>query len=602
MARRRQGNTDEEGQRLKFDREQFSKALRVFKYIKPYRWYFIGGLVLLSLSSLVFMVFPVAAGELLNIATGNPTYGVSLENIGWLLAGVLFLQSMTSYIRVLLMAVVSERGMAGLRQALYNKLISLPITFFENNRVGELTSRSTADVQQLQDAFSVTLAEFLRQIITLIVGITILLVMTRRLAFLMLATFPFVILIALFFGRYIRKLSRDRQDELAKTNSIIEETLQSISVVKSFTNEWFEALRYGKSIDRVVGISLRFARIRGLFIVFIIAVLFGVMFFVLFQGAAMVQNGTMPAGDLVTFIALTGIIGGAIGGLGDLYTQLLKAIGATERIMDILDTPEEIRLSANAGQPHTPTLRGDIEYRDVAFAYPTRPDVQVLNSVNLTVRSGQTVALVGSSGSGKSTIVQLLMRFYAYDGGSIQIGGTPITDLDLTQLRQHIAIVPQEVILFGGTIRENIAYGDPNADEAAIIEAARQANAWRFIEQFPEGLDTVVGERGIKLSGGQRQRIAIARAILRNPTILILDEATSSLDAESEQLVQSALNRLMKGRTSIVIAHRLATIRSADCIYVLDGGHIVESGTHDELSALDGIYHSLAKLQFEPVE
>lgn len=602
MARRRQGNTDEEGQRLKFDREQFSKALRVFKYIKPYRWYFIGGLVLLSLSSLVFMVFPVAAGELLNIATGNPTYGVSLENIGWLLAGVLFLQSMTSYIRVLLMAVVSERGMAGLRQALYNKLISLPITFFENNRVGELTSRSTADVQQLQDAFSVTLAEFLRQIITLIVGITILLVMTRRLAFLMLATFPFVILIALFFGRYIRKLSRDRQDELAKTNSIIEETLQSISVVKSFTNEWFEALRYGKSIDRVVGISLRFARIRGLFIVFIIAVLFGVMFFVLFQGAAMVQNGTMPAGDLVTFIALTGIIGGAIGGLGDLYTQLLKAIGATERIMDILDTPEEIRLSANAGQPHTPTLRGDIEYRDVAFAYPTRPDVQVLNSVNLTVRSGQTVALVGSSGSGKSTIVQLLMRFYAYDGGSIQIGGTPITDLDLTQLRQHIAIVPQEVMLFGGTIRENIAYGDPNADEAAIIEAARQANAWRFIEQFPEGLDTVVGERGIKLSGGQRQRIAIARAILRNPTILILDEATSSLDAESEQLVQSALNRLMKGRTSIVIAHRLATIRSADCIYVLDGGHIVESGTHDELSALDGIYHSLAKLQFEPVE
>lgn len=587
---------------MKFDRAQFNKALRVFQYIKPYRWYFFGGLVLLTLSSLVFMVFPVAAGELLNIATGKPTYGVSLRDIGWVLATVLLLQSATSYIRVLLMAVVSERGMAGLRQALYDKLITLPITFFENNRVGELTSRSTADVQQLQDAFSVTLAEFLRQIITLIVGITILLVMTRRLAFLMLATFPFVILIALFFGRYIRRLSRDRQDELAKTNSIIEETLQSISVVKSFTNEWFESLRYGKSIDRVVSISLRFARIRGLFIVFIIAVLFGVMFFVLFQGAAMVQDGTMPAGDLVTFIALTGIIGGAIGGLGDLYTQLLKAIGATERIMDILDTPEEIRLSANGGaaQPQgAPTLHGDIQYQDVAFSYPTRSDVEVLKRVSLTVKSGQTVALVGSSGSGKSTIVQLLMRFYDYDGGSITIGGQPITDLDLSELRRHIAIVPQEVMLFGGTIRENIAYGDPNADEAAIIEAARQANAWRFIEQFPEGLDTVVGERGVKLSGGQRQRVAIARAILRNPTILILDEATSSLDAESEQLVQQALNHLMKGRTSIVIAHRLATIRNADCIYVLDGGQIIEAGTHEELSALDGMYQSLAKLQFE---
>lgn len=587
---------------MKFDRAQFNKALRVFQYIKPYRWYFFGGLVLLTLSSLVFMVFPVAAGELLNIATGNPSYGVSLRDIGWVLATVLLLQSATSYIRVLLMAVVSERGMAGLRQALYDKLITLPITFFENNRVGELTSRSTADVQQLQDAFSVTLAEFLRQIITLIVGITILLVMTRRLAFLMLATFPFVILIALFFGRYIRRLSRDRQDELAKTNSIIEETLQSISVVKSFTNEWFESLRYGKSIDRVVSISLRFARIRGLFIVFIIAVLFGVMFFVLFQGAAMVQNGTMPAGDLVTFIALTGIIGGAIGGLGDLYTQLLKAIGATERIMDILDTPEEIRLSANGGATQrqgTPTLHGDIQYQDVAFSYPTRPDVEVLQRVSLTVKSGQTVALVGSSGSGKSTIVQLLMRFYDYDSGSITIGGKPITDLDLSELRQHIAIVPQEVMLFGGTIRENIAYGDPNADEAAIIEAARQANAWRFIEKFPEGLDTVVGERGVKLSGGQRQRVAIARAILRNPTILILDEATSSLDAESEQLVQQALNHLMEGRTSIVIAHRLATIRNADCIYVLDGGQIIEAGTHEELSALDGMYQSLAKLQFE---
>jgi ABC-type multidrug transport system fused ATPase/permease subunit len=250
----------------------------------------------------------------------------------------------------------------------------------------------------------------------------------------------------------------------------------------------------------------------------------------------------------------------------------------------------------------TAALTGDIVYSDVQFSYPTRTDIEVLKSVNLQVKNGQTVALVGSSGSGKSTIVQLLMRFYNIEKGGITVGGVPITDYDITQFRKNIAIVPQEVLLFGGSIRENIAYGKPNATEAEIIEAAKQANAWDFIDSFPENLETIVGDRGIKLSGGQRQRVAIARAILRNPTILILDEATSSLDAESERLVQSALNRLMKGRTSIVIAHRLATVRNVDCIYVLENGEIVEQGTHDELSELDGVYNSLAKLQFEIAE
>jgi ABC-type multidrug transport system fused ATPase/permease subunit len=598
MARRRRYDDYDDGKRVKFDRQQFRKALRVFKYIRPYNTYFFGGLALLVISSLVFMVFPVAAGELLNIATDQPKYGLSLQDIAIVLVAILVMQSLTSYIRVLMFAVVSEKGMADIRKALYGKLISLPITFFEKNRVGDLTSRSTADVQQLQDAISVTLAEFLRQIITLLVGIGYLFIMTWQLAIMMLSTLPVVIALAFFFGRYIRKLSKQRQDELAETNTITEETLQTINVVKSFTNEWFEAVRYGRSINKVVATSLKYARVRGLFIVFIITGMFGVLFFVLYQGAAMVESGTLPVGDLATFIIFTGVIGGAMGGLGDLYTQLVRSIGATERIMDILDMKSEVNIET--GKNLKPAqLSGDIIYNDIQFAYPTRDDIQVLKSVNLHIREGETVALVGASGSGKSTIVQLLMRFYNINSGTITIGNTDIRDYEISKFRKNIAIVPQEVLLFGGTIKENIAYGKPNASEDEIIEAAQQANAWEFINGFPEGLDTVVGERGIKLSGGQRQRVAIARAILRNPSILILDEATSSLDAESEKVVQNALNRLMEGRTSIVIAHRLATIRNVDCIYVLDNGEIVEQGTHDELSNIDGTYSTLAKLQFD---
>lgn len=602
MGSRKALNKKEEGEEKKvsLNPTKLKEAVRVFKYIKEFRWHFFVGLLLLAASSLVFMVFPVAAGELLNIATGKPQYDYSLEDIGLLLVIVLIVQSVTSFARVLLFAIVSEKGMANLRKSLYEKLISLPITFFENNRVGNLTSRSTADVEQLQSAFSVTLAEFLRQIITLIVGISILFYLTTDLALLMLSTFPFVIIFAMFFGRYIRKLSKERQEELAETATFLEESLHSISVVKSFTNEWFQALRYGKSIDNVVKISLKFARIRGLFIVFIIGILFGTMFFVLYRASLMVQAGDLPVGNLVTFIALTGIIGGAIGGLGNLYTALLSAVGATERIMDILEMPSEVEFESGQ-ETKKIDIKGGIEYKNVGFAYPSRTDVEVLKSIDLKINDGDTVALVGSSGSGKSTIVQLLMRFYDFQRGTISVGGTEIQDYNISEFRKNIAVVPQEVLLFGGSIRENIAYGDPNASEEAIIEAAKQANAWEFISKVKEGLDTIVGERGIKLSGGQRQRIAIARAILRNPKILILDEATSALDAESEKIVQEALNNLMEGRTSIVIAHRLATIRNADCIYVLDDGEIVEQGTHEELAKLDGVYNSLAKLQFELV-
>lgn len=600
MAKSNQQPTHQQDEKKpKLSKSGIKKARTLMMYLMEFKYYFLVGMLALVISSSFFMVFPVAAGELLNVADGKGRYGLSINQIGLLFVVLLILQGMLSYLRVWTFAIVSEKGMANIRKAFYQKLVALPITFFEENRVGELTSRSASDVQQLQDAIAITFAEFVRQIITLVIGLVILIVLTGKLTLLMLATLPFVVISAYYFGRYIRKLSKERQDELAKTNTVIEETLQAIYAVKSYTNEWYEVLRYGKSIDKVVNVSLRYANVRGVFFVYIITVLFGVMFFILWRGAKMVEAGTMPPGDLVTFITLSAFIGGSIAGLSNLYTQLVRAIGATERIAEILEMDSEVNVDDGAEQITEP-LTGDITYENVHFEYPSRPDVPVLKGIDLEIKGGKTVALVGSSGSGKSTIVQLLMQFYHLNEGKITVNGRDIYDYNISELRKNIAIVPQEVILFGGTIRENIEYGKPGSSDEAIKEAARQANALEFIQKFPEGLETIVGDRGIKLSGGQRQRIAIARAILRDPSILLLDEATSSLDAESEKVVQDALNNLMKGRTSIVIAHRLATIRDADCIYVLENGQIIEQGTHEELSNKEnGAYNSLAKLQFE---
>ncbi|HMQ48763.1 MAG TPA: ABC transporter transmembrane domain-containing protein [Saprospiraceae bacterium] len=596
--RRPTGRTDEQ-KPPRLTREKLIQAAKIFRFIRPYRWSFIFGLFLLFISSLVFMIFPYMSGLMVDVAQGAADVDISLGQIGWVLLGVLIAQGGVSYLRVILFAQVSERGIADLRKALYEKLISLPIVFFEKSRVGELVSRLTSDVEKLYNAFSITLAEFLRQVIILIAGVFFLAFRAPMLSLIMLGTFPVIVVGAMFFGRFIRKLSKDRQQELANSNTILNETLQAIHAVKAFTNEWFEAGRYGDAINRVVKIALKFARYRALFSIFIITFLFGALFFIIWQGANMVSNGTMTAGRLIEFVVYTGIIGGAIAGLGNFYTEILGAIGATENIREILDMDSEVKVEP-IEQSQQITLSGHIEYDNVYFEYPTRQDIPVLKGLSFEVEAGRKIALVGMSGAGKSTIVQLLLQFYPISSGAIRVDGRDIRDFDITAFRQNIAIVPQEVLLFGGSIRENILYGKPNATEEEIVEAAKKANAWEFIASFPEKLETVVGERGIKLSGGQRQRIAIARAILKDPAILLLDEATSSLDAESEKLVQEALNTLMEGRTSIIIAHRLATIRDVDCIYVIDNGRIIEQGTHEELSLLEnGAYNGLAKLQFE---
>ncbi|WP_235298398.1 ABC transporter ATP-binding protein [Portibacter marinus] len=583
----------------KLTRAQLSEAWKMLKFVRPYRWYFIGGLILLSISSLLVMVFPWLTGQMADIATGNSKYGLDFQSIAKILLVLLVVQGLVSYFRVIFFAQVSERGMADVRKNLYQKLITLPVFFFEENRVGDLMSRISSDVDQLQQLFSVTLAEFLRQIFILVVGIAYVIYAAPRLSVVMLVSFPFIVVGAVFFGRFVRKLSKKRQEELAETNIVVEESLQGIRTVKAFANEVFEFVRYGEKISKLVKISLDLAKYRALFSTFIIVVLFGGIFFILWYGFRMVDNGTMTIGELIAFITYMAFIGGSLGSLGTFYTQILSTLGGTERLREILETDGEMNLTLDQ-DIEAIDVQGSIQFKDVHFSYPSRSDLPVLKGINLSVNTGEKIALVGQSGSGKSTIVQLLMRLYRLNSGIITLDGKDIQEFDLTAFRSVISIVPQEVLLFGGSIKENISYGKPYASDEEIRIAAEQANAYEFISRFPDGFETLIGERGIKLSGGQKQRIAIARAILNDPKILILDEATSSLDSESEKLVQDALNTLMKGRTSIIIAHRLSTIVDVDQIYVLENGHIVEQGTHRDLADReDGAYSSLAKLQFQ---
>jgi ABC-type multidrug transport system fused ATPase/permease subunit len=414
----------------------------------------------------------------------------------------------------------------------------------------------------------------------------------------MLATFPLLVISAIVFGKFIRKISKKAQDELANTNIIVEETFQSIQAVKAFTNEKYEVNRYTNSLNKVVNEALKAATLRGGFVSFIIFALFGGIVGVVWYGAQLVAQGDLILADLLTFIFYTAFIGGSVGGLGDIYAQLQKTIGASDRILEILGDPSEVDIYEN--ETKASLAFGAIDLQDIHFSYPSRPSVEILKGISFTIEPGQKIAIVGTSGTGKSTLAQLMMRFYEPSQGKIMMGDYTIQDMPVGDWRKMVALVPQEVLLFGGSIRENIAYGKPGASEQEIQQAAEQAYAKEFIESFPEKYDTLVGERGVKLSGGQRQRIAIARAILKDPKFLILDEATSALDSESEKWVQSALEELMKNRTSLIIAHRLSTIRSADKIIVMESGKIVEMGSHENLMAKkQGVYQKMVKLQTE---
>jgi ABC-type multidrug transport system fused ATPase/permease subunit len=599
MAKRRGGfGVGEEGDpknKVKVSKEGIKKTLRLFRFVLPYKIPFGIGMVFLVLSSATTLSFPMLIGEMTRVMEGNSSY--SLNQVTLFFGGILLAQGIFSFFRVYFFAQVSERTSADIRREVYQQFVSLPISFFEKRRVGELTSRITSDVSSLQDVLSITLAEFFRQIATLTVGIGVILFLSWKLTLFMLATFPILVGSALIFGKYIRKFAKKAQDKLAEANVIVEETLQSIQVVKAFTNESLEVKRYSGALSEVVEIALKAAGLRGAFISFFIVGMFGGIVAVVWYGGGLVTAGEMQLADLLTFLFYTTFIGGSMGGLGDLYAQLQRSIGASERLVEILDEKPEVDVLAELSVNR---LQGEVRYEDVAFSYPARLDVEVLKPLSFTIKPGEKIALVGQSGAGKSTIVQLLMQMYPLEKGVIRVDGKVASTYNISELRANMAIVPQEVMLFGGSIYENILYGKPNSTREEVEAAAQKANAWEFIEGFPEKMDTLVGERGVKLSGGQRQRIAIARAILRDPAILILDEATSALDAASERLVQDALDELMKNRTTIIIAHRLATIRHVDRIFVLKDGQIVESGKHDELLAKpDGMYANLVKLQLE---
>ena len=579
----------------KLTKSSITKALLIFKYAENHKWKFYVGLIFLLFTGGTALAFPKLMGLLIDCVKNKDNAQANFIAGG--LIAILLFQSLFSFFRLSLFVNFTENTLANLRLALYSNLVKLPMTFFSQKRVGELNSRISSDITQIQDTLTSTIAEFLRQFILIIGGIALLASESFKLTLLMLSVVPLVAVAAVIFGRFIRKYSKKVQDHVAESQVIVEETMQGISIVKAFANEWYEIARYNGKIKEIVQIAIKGGKYRGYFASFIIFCLFGAIVAVVWFGVRLSISGEMSVGQLISFVLYSTFVGASFGGIAELYAQIQKAVGATERVFELLEeTPEKI----NSSESHSEKiLKGNVSFKKVAFSYPSRKEIQVLKEVSFNADFGQKIAIVGPSGAGKSTIASLLLRFYDIEGGEITIDGKNIYDYDLDTLRGNMSIVPQDVILFGGTIRENIAYGKPKATEEEITKAAKQANAYQFIKGFPEKFETIVGERGIKLSGGQRQRIAIARALLKNPSILILDEATSSLDSESEKLVQEALEILMEGRTSIIIAHRLSTIRSADQIIVLDEGIIKEKGTHQELIALEnGIYKNLSNLQF----
>lgn len=594
----------DEVKRPKLNKDSIRKAKGIFQYLRPYALLYFVGWLFLVLSTTAGLVFPYLMGKLLGSTVSPsdvaaPTGFLTLTSVTSVAIALFILfgvQALFSFFRVVIFNNVTENSLRDLRNDAFSKMVFMPMDFFNTNKVGELTSRVSSDITQIQETLRTTIAEFFRQIVIIVGGISFLFFISWKLALIMLATVPVMALIAVFFGRYIRRLSKEAQNFSANSNAIVEEALTGIANVKAFTNEYFNINRFRKNTQEMRDLNVRSGVWRGLFVSFIIFCLFGAIVFIVWQGLLMTQGAhpELSKEGFYQFVLFTIMMGASVGSLPDLYANIQKAIGATENLMDIVNGQSELDLHPGTKKNK---ITGEIEFKDVKFSYPQRNDMEVLKSVSFNIQPNQTFAIVGASGSGKTTITNLLLGFYKSDDGQVLVDGVSVNEYDLNHLRENMAIVPQEVMLFSGTIQENIRFGQTDATDEQVVVAAQQANAWEFIESFPDGMQTEVGDRGIQLSGGQKQRVAIARALLKNPSILILDEATSALDSESEKLVQDALQNLMKNRTSLVIAHRLATIRKADKILVMQNGAIVETGTHQELMQLKGNYANLVSLQ-----
>lgn len=590
MAKRRAPNTDDQP---RLDAASSRRQLRfLLSYYRPYAWRMILSVVVMLPSSAISLLFPRLTGELVDsiITTSS---SAALGKVGLTFLALLAVQAVTGYMVSVTMSRTTERVIARLRTDLFDRIVRLPMHVLGARRVGELSSRLSSDLTQIQETFSFSMLQLLRQGVFLIGSVAIIVSTSLQLTIPILLGTPMIVGAAILIGRRIRRLSTATQDALARTSTIVEETLQSVAAVKSYVQERYEIDRYHTALDENVRLAIKGARLRAVFVTFIVFTIFGGIAAVILYGANLVAAGEVTMGELLSFLMYAMFVGGALGSFAELIGQIQKSLGSSVRLRELLTTdPEPVGDDA----PHVHVA--SIELRDVRFAYPERTDTTVLDGVSLRIAEGERVAFVGESGAGKSTTAALMQRLYEPTGGTILYDGRPSAELTLAQVRRNIGIVPQDIVLFGGTIAENIRYGRRDATHDEIVEAARSANALEFIERFPEGFDAMVGERGIKLSGGQRQRIAIARALLKNPPILILDEATSSLDAETEHLIQEALERLMQHRTTVIIAHRLSTVRTCDRIYVFSGGRIAESGTHAQLLDHDGLYRRWCDLQF----
>ena len=594
MSRRaRRGGASGEDSDLPL-RGQIGRLTELFGFLRPYRRWLAVAVFGVTVASALGLVFPLIMGGLVDTAIGEETTAESLDRLALVLLGVFLAQAAFNYIRSYAVAIVGEGVVADLRRTVYQRIIRLPVPFFDKRRTGEITSRLTSDASVIQGTVSTAVAQTLSQGITLVGGVVLMLVLSPRLSLTVLTFLPVAILAAAFFGRRLNRISTVFQDEIASANAFADETIASIRVIKWFSAETDATNRYDQGIGRSYEIALRRARLRALFVPGVTFVGFATLALVLWVGGRQVLAGSMTAGELVSFLLYTLTVAGAIGTFTGIYSQLQEALGASRRIFEFLGMPVEIH---EATRPQVPSHQeGSIRLESVSFSYEGRHSV-VLRDIDLALAPGEVVALVGPSGSGKSTITQLIPRFYDPTSGRVLVNDVDVKNQSLTDLRAQMAAVPQEVQLFSGTISENLRISKPEATDDELVDAATAANAHEFITEFPDGYETVVGERGIQLSGGQRQRVAIARALLADPRILILDEATSSLDAESEGLVQQALQRLMIGRTTLVIAHRLSTVRAADRLVVISDGRIVEEGAHDDLVAAGGVYARLLERQ-----
>jgi len=570
---------------------------RLLGYLKPYRGRMGLAIVALLVSSGFGLAFPLVIVRLLDTVIQAKDYG-PLNNLALLLGGIFLVQAAFTALQSYMLSYIGEHIVYDLRTSLYTRLQTLSLDFYSTRRVGDVVSRLSSDVTQMRTVLTTNLTSLLTQVLTLVGSIVIVLTMNASLTLFILALVPVLIGVAVIFGRRVEKISTQVQDELAAGTVVAEEGLQGIRVVKSFVRESYETGRYHNAMEKTFRASLRMAVYHSVFMAVMMFLGFGSIAAIMWFGGREVIAGRLTLAMISGFLIYGISIAASLGGLGGLYAQFRAAIGGVKRVFEILDTQPSVQDQPGAGK--IPAVRGEIHFENVSFSY--EEEAPVLQDVSLEIRAGEILALVGPSGAGKSTIFNLIPRFYDPTSGVIRVDGHDLRAVTQHSLREQIGIVPQETILFGGTIRENILYGRLDATEEEMIAAAQAANAHEFIMGFPKQYETIVGERGMNLSGGQRQRVAIARAILKDPRILLLDEATSSLDNESEELVQEALDRLMQGRTTVIVAHRLSTIKVAHRIAVLDGGRIIEMGSHEELMELNGLYERLYSMQFRDSE